>query len=50
MIVSLAIPTSKEEADKAIKEMKDDGVIETSASPWSSSVVLVKKDGSTRLC
>ena len=36
--------TKREEADKAIAEMKDDGIIEPSASPWSSPVVLVKKN------
>ena len=41
----------REEAKRAIKEMKELGVIEPSTSPWSSSIVLVgKKDGSTRFC
>ena len=41
----------KEEAARAVGEMREQGVIEPSASPWSSPIVLVnKKDGSTRFC
>lgn len=37
----------REEVDK----MLEDGVIKTSASPWTSPIVPVKKkDGSLRLC
>lgn len=38
----------REEADKAVEEMEEQGVIEPSASPWSSPVVLVRK--SVRFC
>ena len=41
----------REEAERAIKEMKELDVIEPSTSPWSSPIVLAsKKDGSTRFC
>ena len=46
------LPLAKrEEAEKAVQEMREQDVIEPSASPWSSPIVLVnKKDGSTRFC
>ena len=46
------IPVSKrEEADKMVQEMIQQGLIEESKSPWSSALVLVKKkDGSLRCC
>ena len=38
-------------AQDEIREMLDKGVIETSDSPWSSPIVLVKKkDGSIHFC
>ena len=43
--------TKREEAEQAVQEMLQQGVIEPSSSPWSSPVVLVrKKDGSTWFC
>ena len=46
------LPLAKrEEAEKAVQEMREQDVIEPSASPWSSPIVLVnKKDGSIRFC
>ena len=46
------IPLAKmAEVEKEINDMLDKNVIETSNSPWSSPIVLVKKkDGSIRFC
>ena len=41
----------REEVNELLEEMRSQGVIEPSQSPWSSPVVLVqKKDGSKRFC
>ncbi|GBL83036.1 hypothetical protein AVEN_165270-1 [Araneus ventricosus] len=41
----------KEEAERLVKEMVDNGIIEESSGPWASPIVLVKKkDGSTHFC
>lgn len=40
-----------EEVNRIIEDMKEQGVIEESSSPWVSPVVLVrKKDGTIRFC
>ena len=46
------LPFAQEEEEfKAVEEMHAQGIIEPSASPWASLVVLVKKkDGITRFC
>ena len=46
------LPVKKrDEALRAVQEMKKQGIVVPSMSPWSSPVVLVrKKDGSTRFC
>ena len=44
-------PHRREEVRKLLNEMLERGVVEPSASPWASPIVLVrKKDGSTRFC
>jgi len=41
----------RKEINKIIKDMKKQGVIEESKSPWMSPAVLVKKkDGTIRFC
>ncbi|GBN37554.1 Retrovirus-related Pol polyprotein from transposon 297 [Araneus ventricosus] len=43
--------TLQEEAERLVKEMADNGIVEESSGPWASPIVLVKKkDGSTRFC
>ncbi|GBN41538.1 Retrovirus-related Pol polyprotein from transposon 297 [Araneus ventricosus] len=43
--------TKKEEVERLVKEMVDNGIIEESSGPWASPIVLVKKkDGSIRFC
>ena len=44
-------PMRRQEASTLLKEMLQKEVIQRSASPWASPIVLVrKKDGSTRFC
>ncbi|THD19534.1 KRAB-A domain-containing protein [Fasciola hepatica] len=40
----------RNEVDNIVKEMLDNRVICPSVSPWASPVVIVKKDGTLRLC
>ena len=41
----------REELERNLKDMLDNGIIERSTSPWSSPIVMVrKKDGGTRIC
>ncbi|GBM91843.1 Retrovirus-related Pol polyprotein from transposon 297 [Araneus ventricosus] len=43
--------SKKEEVERLVKEMVDNGIIEESSGPWASPIVLVKKkDGSTHFC
>ena len=44
-------PAKRMEADKIVRDMASQGLIEDSQSPWSSALVLVqKKDGTLRCC
>ena len=44
-------PNRRQEVQQLLGEMLEGGVIEPSAGPWASPIVLVqKKDGSTRFC
>ena len=43
-------PCQREEVQKLVDDMLTRGVVEPAHSPWSSPIVLVKKDGSTRFC
>lgn len=43
-------PVQQREMEDAVSEMAAQGVVEKSNSPWSSAVVLVKKDGSRCFC
>ena len=44
-------PKMMEIANETVKELLEKGIIEKSASPWSSAPVMVKKsDGTTRFC
>ncbi|GBL95446.1 Transposon Ty3-I Gag-Pol polyprotein [Araneus ventricosus] len=41
----------KDEEERLVKEMVDNGITEESPGPWASPIVLVKKkDGSTQFC
>ena len=44
-------PQQRSEVQKLLNQILENGVVEPSASPWASPIVLVKKkDGSTRFC
>ncbi|BHF73911.1 hypothetical protein SprV_0401699500 [Sparganum proliferum] len=40
----------REELDKMVENMLQQGIIQPSSSPWAAPVTLVKKDNSLRLC
>jgi len=44
-------PAQRDEVERSVNELRAQGVIEKSSSPWSAAIVPVKKkDGSTRFC
>ena len=44
-------PARRQEMEKVMEDLRQQGLIERSSSPWTSAVVLVKKkDGSLRCC
>ena len=44
------LPYHQREVEKNLDAMVKNGVVTPSSSPWSSPIVLVKKDGTTRFC
>ena len=51
VITQMVNPTKEEALQKLIKEMKDNGLVESSSSEWSLPVVLIRKpDNTWRFC
>ncbi|GFU64074.1 transposon Ty3-I Gag-Pol polyprotein [Trichonephila clavipes] len=43
-------PTERRIIHEEVQKMLDEGIVQPSESPWSSPIVLVKKNGSWRFC